>query len=147
MSTRSIINAGVVLVGVVLGAVAAVLNVEWLSVSAAVLAAILVPLGAQGALAILFAALPTSVQDEIVSIFSVLLTAATTINAAVIKPPVYLTVGIAVLLAVGTALGVRSRVTPIHDPTDNTGNALVPLPAARSMSLSRFQSGGQSGGE
>ena len=132
MNPKLIVNALVVLAGLVLGAIATLPDAsEGVRIASATVAAIVIPLGARDALPVLFGLLPRAWQQEIVTVTLTLTAAATTINAAVVQPPVALTVGVSVLLAVGGAIGARSQVTPLANPRDNEGHVLGPVTTSR----------------
>lgn len=127
MSPKLAINAAVVVASIVIAAVVnAVAVPEWVAVTGTVAAAIVVPLGAQGALEQAFGLLPEDVRKEIVAYTAVTVTALTTINATVVKPSTAITVGLAVLVALSGAIGGRSQATPVVDPRDDEGRPLVP---------------------
>lgn len=127
MNTKLVVNAVVVAVAIAIAAVVNVVAVpETVAVIGSVLAAVAVPLGAQGALEKAFSLLPVAVREEVVLYTTVAVTALTALNAAVVKPSTAVTVGLAVLVALSGAIGARSEVTPVVDPRDSTGAPLTP---------------------
>jgi len=126
MTPKLAINAVVVLIALVAGAVVnAVSAPEWVSITGTVAAAIIAPLGARDALAHAFGLLPDAWRQEIVVIFTTGAVGITALQAAVLTPPPALTAGLAVLVALSTAIGQRSQATSLVNPKAADGTPLV----------------------
>jgi hypothetical protein len=125
---KLIIGAAVALLSAALGGALSTLAgaPTWISVAAAILVTISMPLGAGDALAALARTLSAKTRGELAIYYGTVIAALEATNAQLLHPPSWLRLVTAVLIALAGGLGIRVGVTPLSRPRSADGLPLAP---------------------